>query len=247
MLEFKNIKVNRGKRSILQGISFALSKSGITVLLGKNGSGKSTLLDAVTGQVKYSGSITLDGREVSKMPSRSRASEIALLPQTLPETSLTVRDLVSLGRYAYTGSIGVLSEEELYHISSAIRTTGLTNLADRPCNELSGGERQKAYFAMILAQNSTYLLLDEPTTYLDISYRREMYSLMHMLAVDHGKSLLVVMHDLSEAVALADRICVLDGGRVAFTGTRDEFLAGNIYENVFGVKQYKADDKIFFA
>lgn len=247
MLEFKNISVTRGKKRVINNVSFPVKNSSITVLLGKNGSGKSTLLDTVTSQVKYSGSVLLDERDVNLIPSRERAKVISLLPQSLPETPLTVYDLASLGRFPHTGSLGVMSEEDRKFVSDSLSLTGMSDYANRPCNELSGGERQKAYLAMTLAQNSPYILLDEPTTYLDITYRKEMYELLKLLVKEHGKSLLVVMHDLNEAAALADFVCVLNEGDLSFYGETKEFLRENVAEKLFGVKKYISGDKVFFT
>lgn len=247
MLEFKRISVTRKGRPVLNDVSFTVPEKSITVLLGKNGCGKSTLLECVTGQVRYSGAITLNGTDISSFNRRALAKEIAVLPQTLNATSLSVESLVSLGRYAHTGSTGILTVQDKSKIASAMSITGIADYRTRACNELSGGERQKAYLAMILAQDTPYILLDEPTTFLDTSYRRETYDLMRSLVSDHGKTLFIVMHDLSEAVALADNICVLDDGRSEFDGSVAEFLSGDIYERLFGVKKYIAFDKVFFA
>ncbi len=246
MLEFSHVSVKRGKHLLLNDITFAPRHGKITALLGKNGCGKSTLLSCVNRLHPYSGRITLSGREISELPSRERAQAIALLPQLLPDTPFTVRRLAELGRTPHTGLGGHLSENDRRVITSAMEDAEVTELANRPANTLSGGEKQRAFLAMLMAQDPPTLLLDEPATFLDAEAARSLYDLMTTLAHVRGKTVLAVMHDLSAALRVADDIAILDGGKLTFYGTAEQCLAAHAIENTFRVTAYPCEDATVF-
>lgn len=251
MLELKNITVKNGDREIISNASFEIKKGEITVLLGKNGCGKTTLLSCVTGLKKYNGQILYANTDIRKMKSTDRAKRIAILPQILPETALTVESLASLGRNPYVGSAGILSSTDKQAVHEALDASKMTAMAKRAVNSLSGGERQRAFFSMIIAQDAPLILLDEPTAFLDHAARREMYSLLQRLVREKGKTVLAVMHELSEAILLADNLIILDDGRITAAGTRDEILSGKIIEKTFSVKCFECTEngekRIFFS
>lgn len=247
MLELTNLNVNAAGYLILQNISFQLEPHRITVLLGKNGSGKSTLIKCINCLQHFSGSITLDGIPLTRIPSSQKAKRIACFPQALPDTPLTVGQLTALGRNPYTGITGRLAENDHSAIDTALSQTDMTAMSSRAVNTLSGGEKQRAYLAMLLAQDSDILLMDEPASYLDTDARRELYNLIKALVQNHQKTLLIVMHDLGEAVTIADNILLLEHGKLLFHGTKEHCLSCDILEKSFHVKRYIADDRIFFA
>ncbi len=254
MLTFSHITVVRGGKNIVNDVSFSLPKGEITVLLGKNGTGKSTLLGCVNGTVPYTGQISyteISGTTIplTALSPRERAKRISLLPQFLPDTSMTVYDLVSLGRTPYTGYR--LAKNDHAQITKAIERTVIANLANRCVNTLSGGEKQRAYLAMLLAQDTPMLLLDEPGTYLDADARRELYALLASLTEPGekgGKTILTIMHDLSEAVALGANGVVLRDGQCVFAGSMTDCMESGILEQTFGVQKYVAEkeNRIFY-
>ena len=235
MLEFDRVSVDHRGKTILKEVSFSLRPHRITVLLGRNGSGKSTLIRCVNGLTRYTGEIRLDGVSLALTPPRERARKIGILPQILPETALRVGALAALGRNPYVDAAGRLSPEDRRVVSEALRAAGMEEFADRSLRELSGGERQRAYLAMLLAQNTRILLMDEPTTYLDVDARRELRDLIRTLAQKQKKTLLVVLHDLNEAVELADDVVILENGALRFCGDVRSCLDARALEDCFHV------------
>jgi len=247
MLQIEHLSVTRGKRTVLSDICFSPRQGKITALLGKNGSGKTTLLSCVNRLCPYSGEILLNGSSLSRLSPRERARCVAIFPQILPETSFSVLELARLGRNPYVGPDGRLSPGDEEAVVRAMALADVSDLAHRPCHTLSGGERQRAFLALLLAQDSPVFLLDEPSTFLDADAARALYALLERLAREHGKTVVAVMHDLSTAVALADDILLLDGGRVAFSGDVQGCLASGILESVFSVSAHRCEDgSVFF-
>ncbi len=247
MLKFENITVRRGERTVLSGIDFCLRPHRLTAVLGKNGCGKSTLVSCVTGQVKYTGDILLSDRSLRFMSSRERAEQIAVLPQLLQPAPLTVYQLVSLGRSPYLDLAGRLSQADKLRIEEAIILTGIDDLRDKRADLLSGGELRKAYLAMILAQNTRIVILDEPAAYLDMENKNELVIILNKLKTLHKKTLMVVMHDLTRAVEISDDVLIIDGGRKYFYGSREECLETRAIEKCFNVHRttYEKEGVIF--
>lgn len=251
MLEFDRVRVESGDRALLKDVSFKLQPHKITVLLGRNGSGKSTLLQCVNQCRRYTGEIRLDGQSLALLTPRERARQIAILPQILPETELCVRELAALGRMPYTDASGRLSETDRQAVVGAMQMAGVEDLSERSCGTLSGGERQRAFLAMLLAQNPRIAMLDEPAAYMDVDARHELREHTALLARKQKKTLLVVMHDLNEAVRMADNIVVLDAGECLFSGTLRECLNAHVLEESFRVRRFsaagEAGEELFFA
>ncbi|MBR5445736.1 MAG: ABC transporter ATP-binding protein [Clostridia bacterium] len=250
MLTFEELGVSRGGRVILEKVSFSLRPGKITVLLGKNGAGKSTLIGCLNGLVPYSGQIFLDGQPLAQYPAAERAKRIGILPQFLPSSGFPVRTLVSLGRNPHIGSSGRFSAADRKAVEDAMVLAGIDGFADRRTDTLSGGEKQRAYLAMVLAQDTPILVLDEPASHLDADVLRRLMTLLRELADRHGKTLLVILHDLTEALALADDIVVFDNHTCVFSGTAEEWLDSPVPETIFGVRRYvctnEGEKQIFF-
>ncbi len=243
MLEFRNVTVNIGQNTIVKDVYFTAETGKITVLLGKNGSGKSTLIRAANGLVRFDGTILFDGRVVTPT---ERARLAAFLPQSVPQTELSVRDVVALGRHPYTGLTGKLGLQDRAVIEECITRLELEPLQARRCNSLSGGERQRVFLAMLLAQQTPLLIMDEPSTFMDVDAAGALDTLCDTLRGE-GKTVLMVMHDLNRALALADRVVLLENGRVCFVGSREECLAQQMIEQHFGVHRVTAENHIFFT
>lgn len=240
MIAFNQVSTGYGKRIVVKDISFTAESGAVTVLLGKNGCGKSTLVRAASGNLSYSGSITLDGAEVKSLRPKVRARLIAVMPQLLLSPEITVRELVSYGRQPYTGISGILSEKDKALVEDMLCETGIESIADARIDKISGGERQKAYFAALLAQTTDNLMLDEPGAFLDAEYMNNLCSLL-LSAKAKGKTVLTVMHDVNRALEIADRLVVIDQS-VVFKGDSKAFISEHIAERFFSLKRFDCID-----
>lgn len=241
MLEFKNICVTKNKKEILKDVNFSVKPHTITAIIGKNGSGKSTLLSCLTGESKHKGTICFSDSDIGIISKRQRAGIVAFLQQNLPVVPMTVENLVSLGRTPYIDIGKQLSEKDKEQIEKAIVHTGIESIRHKKLTEISGGEKQKAYIAMVLAQNTRIIALDEPTTYMDVPYQKEFLLLLKELKEKHKKTLLVVVHDLSRAVEIADNILILSGGRVVCFGEKEKVLQSGKIESTFRVTKHEIE------
>jgi iron complex transport system ATP-binding protein len=223
---------------VLHGLSLEIGDREIVALVGPNGSGKSTLLRALGRVLKpRHGTVYLDGKAMREWPTREVARRLALLPQgpTLA-ADLSVRELVWLGRSPHQGMLGLPTREDEAAVEWAIEETRIGAFAGRRVSELSGGERQRVWVAMALAQQPQVLLLDEPTTFLDLNHQLELLDLIRYLNREHGLTVAMVLHDLNQAARYAGRIVVLREGEVYADGAPREVLTPETLRNVFGVE-----------
>ena len=245
MLEVKNLNLTIEMKTILSNISFLLKENKITVLIGKNGSGKSSIVKSINGITKYTGNIILNNQNILELKNNERAKEIAILPQYLEVVHITVKDLVSLGRNPYLKLFSKLSEKDRKIINDAITLFDLNELENNYLDTLSGGELQKAYLAMLIAQDTNILVLDEPTTYLDIDF--EGYFLDKIKQLKGNKTILLVLHNITKAIEIADEVIILDNGKIIYNDSKDKLLNTTIIEELFNVKKYIIKDKVFYT
>ena len=216
---------------VLNDVSFGVDRGTIVGLLGPNGSGKTTLVRIMAGMLRPdSGRVTLDGASVSEMPRRDLARRVALVPQETRTTfDFSVIDMVLMGRYPHLGRFELERPADLEIARQALRATGTEALESRTFATLSGGEKQRVIIAAALAQASDILLLDEPTTALDVGYQFEIAALLKRLNAEHGTTMIVSTHDLNLAAALCERVVLLKSGSVIAHGpTAETLTAGNI-------------------
>ena len=241
MIEIKDLRAGYGKKEILHSVSLDMKNGKILSIIGPNGCGKSTLLKTVTGIIPYkSGNVILDGEKFSNVTRKTRAKSIAYLPQDRPVPEMTVKELVLKGRFPHLSFGSSYSTDDFISAERTINKLALDDVATSPLSELSGGIRQKAYLAMALAGGADYILLDEPFTHLDVPHRYALADLMKSLA-DEGHAVVSVMHEIADALAVSDRLAVMDGGEIILTGTTDEILATDVLPRVFGVRYRKAE------
>ncbi|MEV0094575.1 ABC transporter ATP-binding protein [Streptomyces sp. NPDC050738] len=224
---------------VVHEAALALAPGRVTVLVGPNGSGKSTLLRTVARlQRARSAALTLDeGTDGFALTPREFSQHVALLTQGRPTPSgLTVRDVVEFGRYPYRGRWGRADPDGTAAVDRALAMTGVAELAGRGAEHLSGGQLQRVWLAGCLAQETGVLLLDEPTTYLDLRYQVELLDLIRDLADDHGIAVGVVLHDLDQAAAVADRIVLLRDGRVIADGEPEDVLTPDRLTDTYGIR-----------
>ncbi|HMQ92283.1 MAG TPA: ATP-binding cassette domain-containing protein [Amaricoccus sp.] len=236
MIEIDRVSHGFGRSPVLRDVSLRIPKGGITALIGPNGAGKSTLLSLMARLIPLqAGRIAFDGLDVSRTPSNELALKLAVLRQdTAIATRLTVRDLVTFGRYPRSG--GRPGPEDHAAVGRALAEFDLGSLAGRFLDELSGGQRQRAFVAMTFAQAADYLLLDEPLNSLDLTYARALMHRLRSLADDHGRTVVVVLHDINYAAAWADRIVALREGAVVAEGTPAEVIRPDHLRSIYGVR-----------
>jgi ABC-type cobalamin/Fe3+-siderophores transport system ATPase subunit len=237
-LRATDLSVTLGGSTIVHDVGVDLAAGEITALVGPNGSGKSTLLRTLARVLRPShGAVLLDGRELHARPSREVARRLALLPQdaSAPD-GVTVRQLVELGRQPHIARLGFLRRADRDAVTWALGAAGVAELADRLVDTLSGGERQRAWLALALAQKTSLLLLDEPTTYLDVRHQLDVLELVRRLNREHGLTVCWVLHDLNAAAAFSDQMVWLRDGRVIARGTPAELLNPDLVRRTFDVE-----------
>ena len=235
MLEIRNLSAGYPGEPVLEGISLSIPSGAVTVIAGPNGCGKSTLLKALTGILTASGSVTLDGQELLTLDHRQRARMVAYLPQNRQVPEITVKNLVLHGRFPYLSYPRRYRQEDLRMAQAAMKKMGLEELADRSVTTLSGGQRQKAYIAMAVAQDTPVIALDEPNVFLDIAHQLQLMEQAKALAGE-GKTVVLVLHDLSLALEYADSLAVLSEGRCLFQGSAEETFLSGCLDRAFGVE-----------
>ena len=241
MLEIIGLSAAYGKRQVLFDINSSIERGKFTAIIGRNGSGKSTFLSCLASSIRYSGKILLDGRAISELKKRDLAKKISYLPQNLPSTHFTVRESAAFGREPYTDFSGKLTDEDKKAVTDALERCGISHLSKKKMNEISGGERQMAYLAMMLAQDADIMLLDEPTTYMDAPNAREFMKILTEER-NRGKSVAAVMHDLGQAVRHADNVILIDSGKIVFAGSVEEAISSKVIEKIMGVEAHRLND-----
>jgi iron complex transport system ATP-binding protein len=238
VLRAGQLQVGYRERVVIAGLDLAIYRGGITALVGPNGSGKSTLLKTLARLlVPSAGAVYLNGAAIRGLPTAAVAREVAILPQgPVAPAGLTVGELVEQGRYPHVGPLRMLRRQDHEAIAEALVLTDMTGFADRVLESLSGGERQRAWIALALAQATPVLLLDEPTTFLDIGHQLEVLDLVHRLNAERHMTILLVLHDLNQAARYADRMIVLNNGAVVTDGTPEEVLTPPLLAEVFRVR-----------
>ena len=237
IIKAQNISVSINEKEIVHGISLDIPEGKVTAIIGPNGCGKSTTLKALSRILPYNGSVTFKGQEMSTLSQREFAKCLAILTQSPQAPSdLTVNDLVEMGRFPHRGFLGRAGKDDKEHVEWALEQTGVKEMRYRLLNTLSGGERQRAWIAMALAQRPEVLLLDEPTTYLDICHQLEIMQLIGRLNQELGLTVVMVVHDLNHAIMYADHVVVVKEGQLVTSGAPREIITANLLADVFKVK-----------
>ena len=246
MLELRGIAAGYGGTPVLREVSFTVPKGSLTALIGPNGCGKTTLLRAAARQLPLlAGEILLDGRPVSSYGRTEFARKAAFMPQVRSVPAITAGALVAHGRFPHLGFSRRLRPEDRAAVQAAMEATGVADWANRDLMALSGGERQRVYLAMALAQDTDLILLDEPTTYLDPGRQFELLDLIASLP-GRGKTVVMVLHDLSHALRYSTQLLLLEQGRLVQRGTPEELYAGGQLDRVFGIRSRRAPDGSYY-
>ncbi|MEV1019601.1 ABC transporter ATP-binding protein [Streptomyces sp. NPDC050264] len=243
-LQARGLALGYGERRIISGLDVDVPPGRITVVVGPNACGKSTLLRSMARLLApTAGTVLLNGRSVHDMSTKDVAAVLGVLPQTpvAPE-SITVADLVGRGRYPHQGWFRRWTPADDEAVAAALHATDVLDLAERSIDELSGGQRQRVWIAMALAQQTDVLLLDEPTTYLDISHQLDVLDLLTDLNRERGVTLVVVLHDLNLACRYADHLVAMKDGRIVAEGAPSDIVTESLVEEVFGLRSTVVPD-----
>lgn len=236
-LRTHELAVCYGERRVLNDVDFSLTDGAITAIIGPNACGKSTLLKSLIRTLQpTSGYVAYDGTPLTDLPSKQLARHIGLLPQhPLAPEGITVSDLVSRGRAPHHRMFQRWGVNDTRIVAEALRATGTQELADRSVDELSGGQRQRVWLAMVLAQQTEILLLDEPTTYLDLPHQLEVLDLLTDLNDERGTTICMVLHDITLAARYADELVLMEAGHIIARGTPSEVITSELLQQAFGL------------
>ncbi|RSZ65438.1 ABC transporter ATP-binding protein [Corynebacterium hylobatis] len=245
-LALRDVSVGYGPRQVIHDVTLDIPAGAVTTLIGPNGCGKSTLLKSMCGLLEHSGEILLDARPLHTYPRRERARLLTMLPQTptAPE-GLTVRQLIARGRHPHQSWLQRWSAADEQAVDEAVRAAGLEELVDRGVGTLSGGQRQRVWIAMVLAQDTATVLLDEPTTYLDLAHSLKVLELVTELQATAGRTIVMVLHDLNLAARFSDHLIIVGpDGRIAATGTPGQVLTEANLAKAFRLSALVSEDPV---
>ncbi|CEA09732.1 putative siderophore transport system ATP-binding protein YusV [Arthrobacter saudimassiliensis] len=240
----EGLTLGYGDRTVIDSLDLAVPAGRVTAIIGANACGKSTLLRAMSRLLApRHGHVLLDGKAVHRLPAKQLARTLGLLPQSpIAPEGITVADLVGRGRHPHQGFLARWTAEDDAAVAAALDATGTAALADRAVDELSGGQRQRVWIAMALAQQTDLLLLDEPTTFLDVSHQIEVLDLLTDLNQSRGTTIVMVLHDLNLAARYADHLVALAAGRLHAAGSPEEVLTQETVRAVFGLENQVITD-----
>ncbi len=245
-LSAREVTLGYGDTVVVERLDLDVLDGGVTAVIGPNGCGKSTLLRALGRLLRpRAGEVLLDGERIDRLPTREVARILGLLPQTpvAPE-GLTVADLVARGRHPHQAWFRQWSRDDEAVVAEAMASTGVLELGARPVDSLSGGQRQRAWIAMALAQGTDLLLLDEPTTHLDLAHAVDVLDLVDRLNAERGQTVVMVLHDLNLAARYADRLVAMKAGRIVAQGAPQDVLTPHLLEEVFGLRAVVLPDPV---
>ncbi|GAB3113808.1 ABC transporter ATP-binding protein [Janibacter alkaliphilus] len=245
-LHARQVTLGYGERTVVEGLDLLVPPGEITVIVGANACGKSTLLRSLSRLLTPAeGTVVLDGQDLHRLPTKELARTLGLLPQSpIAPEGIVVGDLVARGRSPHQRMLSRWSSADDEAVAEALDLTATAELADRAVDELSGGQRQRVWIAMALAQQTDILLLDEPTTFLDISHQVEVLDLLTDLNRERGTTIVIVLHDLNLAARYADHLVAMCGGRMVASGAPDRVLTAETVAEVFGMRSQVIPDPV---
>ncbi|TQR87116.1 ABC transporter ATP-binding protein [Mycobacterium hodleri] len=240
----RDLSLGYGATPIVEGLTVDVAPGAVTAIVGPNACGKSTLLRGLARLMSpAAGQVILDGSDISRLRTKDVAKRLGLLPQSsIAPEGITVADLVTRGRFPHQTMLRQFSRADQQAVADAMAATGVTAIAGRPVDQLSGGQRQRVWIAMVLAQQTPLILLDEPTTFLDIAHQIELLDLFADLNAEQGCTIVAVLHDLNHACRFADQIIAMKSGAIVAQGNPADVITATLVEEVYGLKCQVIDD-----
>ncbi len=237
-ISVKNLDVAYDDKYIINNLNLEIPKGKITMIVGSNGCGKSTLLKSIARIIApKKGDVKIDGMSLKESAPKEIAKRMAVLPQSpIVPSGLLVRELVSYGRFPYLNAMGGLKKDDVEMVNWAMQCTGISEFADRTVDSLSGGQRQRVWIAMTLAQGTDILVLDEPTTYLDMAHQLEILELLKKLNKEQNRTIVMILHELNNATKFADHLIGFKSGEIVFQGTPLEVITEENLFKLYGIK-----------
>lgn len=247
MLEIKNLNLNINKKEILKDINIVFQDNKVTAVIGSNASGKSSLIKCINNVYKYDGEILYNNYNVLNMNIKERGKKISILPQILKYPHILVYNLLLMGRNPYLSFNEKISEEDIKKVEEVLIKFNIFNLKDKYLDELSGGQRQIVYLAMQVIQDAELMIFDEPSSFLDVKYEKELINTIIELKEKYNKTIVIVMHDINKIIRFADNIVIVNDGRIIFNNSVENCLECKIIEKTFGLNRYNMKDFIMFS
>ena len=240
----RDLSLGYGGTAIVEGLTVDVAAGAVTAIVGPNACGKSTLLRGLARLMSpAAGQVILDGSDISRLRTKDVAKRLGLLPQSsIAPEGITVADLVTRGRFPHQTMLRQFSRADQQAVADAMAATGVTAIAGRPVDQLSGGQRQRVWIAMVLAQQTPLILLDEPTTFLDIAHQIELLDLFADLNAEQGCTIVAVLHDLNHACRFADQIIAMKAGAIVAQGNPADVITATLVEEVYGLECQVIDD-----
>ncbi len=245
MINVKDLQVAYGSKVVIDHLSLEIPEGKITAVLGPNGCGKSTLINAISGHQSYKGQVLLDGKDQRQYKRKTMAKMVGYLPQNpIASEDCGVAELVSYGRYPHVPFGRRLSDKDRRIIDKVLKDVGLSHMKCRRLASLSGGERQRAFIAMALAQQTKVLILDEPTTYLDVAHQQEVLMTIQRVQSELSLTVVMVLHDMNQCLTYCDEVIGLKDGKVLCQGSPESVLNESMLQSIYGVSGYFVDTKM---
>ena len=243
MLKTDNLNAGYGKKIIVSGVSLEVKAGSVVTLIGPNGSGKSTVLKTITGQLKkLGGSVCVMGRDFESLSSAEAARHVSMvMTERIHPEYMTCRDVIATGRYPYTGRLGILGNEDWRAVDEAVSLVHAEDVADKDFNQVSDGQRQRVMLARAICQDTEIIVLDEPTSFLDMFYKLDLLKTIRFLAREKGKAIVMSLHELDLVKMIADTVVCVDGSKVLRTGSVAEIFTGSFIQRLYGVEDDEFD------
>ncbi len=246
MLKIRDLSLKLNNKVVLDKVSVSFEKNKITAIIGKNASGKTSLIKCINGIYKYNGDILLNSKNIKDIDIKDLSKQLSILPQLLKYPHILVKDIIAMGRNPYLSLKAKLTDNDLYIIDQVISKLNIVNLKEKYLDELSGGQRQLVYLALQLTQDAPLMIFDEPSSFMDVNYEHFFLDILKEQKENNNKTIVLVMHNINQAIRYSDNIVVVDKGKIIFSGNKSDCLKQEVIEKTFNLKKYEIDDIMIF-